>query len=497
MTTKKSLIGAASTCNSTTWNTIAVRRAKKHVFRLQIRIAKAMRERKTGKVKALQRILTHSFYAKFLAIKQVTSNNGKRTPGVDGEIWSTNLQKIRAIDLLKRRGYKPLPLRRIYISKKQSKDKKRPLSIPVMKDRAMQALWLLALYPIAEELADPNTYGFRSKRSTQDAIEQCFINLGRRGAAKFVLEGDIKSCFDQISHDWLLKNVPMDKVILQKFLTAQFMEKGSLYPTTAGIPQGGIISPCLTLITLSGLENKIKSESYSARRREKIHFVGYADDFVITAADKEMLNKKIIPIVKEFLMERGLELSKEKTKITHIEEGFDFLGFNIRKYNGKLLTKPSKGNVKSFLNEIKETIKSNIPLETDRLIYLLNKKIIGWCNYYKSGVSSKIFSHVDSRIFKLLYSWAIHRHPNKGKYWITKKYFTTHGLDNWSFYAKVQDKHGNNKPAYLKNASSTKIKRHVKIRADANPFDLRFKEYFERLKKRRYTESATSLLGDV
>ena len=198
MTTKNSLIGAASTCNSTTWNTIAVRRAKKHVFRLQIRIAKAMRERKTGKVKALQRILTHSFYAKFLAIKQVTSNNGKRTPGVDGEIWSTNLQKIRAIDLLKRRGYKPLPLRRIYISKKQSKDKKRPLSIPVMKDRAMQALWLLALYPIAEELADPNAYGFRSKRSTQDAIEQCFINLGRRGAAKFVLEGDIKSCFDQI-----------------------------------------------------------------------------------------------------------------------------------------------------------------------------------------------------------------------------------------------------------------------------------------------------------
>ena len=136
-------------------------------------------------------------------------------------------------------------------------------------------------------------------------------------------------------------------------------------------------------------------------------------------------------------------------------------------------------------------------METDKLIYLLNKKIIGWCNYYKSGVSSKTFSHVDSRIFKLLYSWAIHRHPNKGKYWITKKYFTTHGLDNWSFYAKVQDKHGNNKPAYLKNASSTKIKRHVKIRADANPFDLRFKEYFERLKKRRYTESATSLLGDV
>ena len=239
MTTKTLLIGASSTCYSTTWERIPRLKAEKQVFRLQVRIAKAMRKGKLGRVKALQRILTHSFYARYLAVKQVTSNDGKKTPGIDGKIWQTNPQKLRAIESLKRRGYKPLPLRRIYIPKKQT-NKKRPLSIPVMKDRAMQALWLLALYPIAEEMTDRNSYGFRAKRSAQDAIEQCFVAVGRKRSAQFILEGDIKSCFDQISHDWLLENIPMDKVVLKKFLKAKFMEKGRLYPVNAGIPQGGL-----------------------------------------------------------------------------------------------------------------------------------------------------------------------------------------------------------------------------------------------------------------
>jgi RNA-directed DNA polymerase len=296
MTTKTTLIGASSPCDSNAWGDIPWKRAKAHVFRLQMRIAKATREGRFGKVKALQRILTHSFYSKCLAVKQITSNTGKNTPGIDGEIWRTNLQKIKAVGSLKRRGYKPLPLKRIYIPKKQG-NKKRPLSIPVMKDRAMQAIWLLALYPVAEERVDPNSYGFRAKRSAQDAIEQCFVALGRKRSAKFVLEGDIKSCFDLISHDWLLKNIPMDKVILQKFLKAQFMEDGKLYPVTAGIPQGGIISPCLTLITLAGLETLLKSKDERIRKKEKINFIAYADDFVITAATEELLNKKVIPIM--------------------------------------------------------------------------------------------------------------------------------------------------------------------------------------------------------
>lgn len=497
MTTKNNLIGASSPCNATTWKTIPTEKAKKHVFRLQVRIAKAMRERKFGRVKSLQRILTHSFYAKFLAVKQITSNNGKNTPGVDGKIWRTNLQKIGAIQSLRRRGYKRLPLRKIYIPKKQN-NKMRPLSIPVMKDRAMQALWLLALYPVAEQTVDKNSYGFRVKRSAQDAIEQCFAALCRKTSAQFILEGDIKDCFNQISHDWLLKNVLMDKVILKKFLKTRYSEKGKLYPVNAGIPQGGIISPCLTLITLSGLEHKLISGKERIRHQEKINFIFYADDFVITATNKDLLNNKIIPTVTEFLAERGLELSKEKTKITHVSMGFNFLGFNIRNYNnGKLFIRPSKGSIKNFLREVKETIRSDIPIQTDKLINLLNPKITGWSNYYRSVVSSKIFSYIDSRIFKTLVSWTNRRHPNKGNRWIVKKYFASYRLSNWRFHAKVKDKEGNNTLLYLKLASDTKIRRHIKIQGDANPFDPEFKEYFASLVKRRRFPCAGSLLGSL
>ena len=497
MTTKNTLIGASSTCDSSKWDEISIAKVQKHVFRLQMRIAKAMREGRMGKVKALQRILTHSFYAKYLAIKQVTSNDGKNTPGIDGKIWKTSLDKFSAIDSLKRRGYKPLPLKRIYIPKKQGK-KLRPLSIPVMKDRAMQALWLFALYPIAEEVADKNSYGFRVKRSAKDAIEQCFLALGKRRSAKFVLEGDIKSCFDQISHDWLLKNIPMDKLVLKKFLKAEFMEKGSLYPVEAGIPQGGIISPCLTLITLSGLENKLRSKFAKIRSQEKINFISYADDFVITADNVDLLNNKVIPIIEEFLAERGLELSKEKTKITHISDGFDFLGFNIRKYsNDKLIIKPAKGNIKSFLQEIKRTIKMSYTLETDKLINILNSKIIGWCNYFNSAIASRVFSKVDNRIYHLLISWAYRRHSNKGQRWIAHKYFTTYKLDNWRFHANTVDKNGNSKPVYLKRAAETKIRRHIKILGDSNPFKSEFQEYFEKLDKKRKMLKARTFLGSV
>jgi len=211
----------------------------------------------------------------------------------------------------------------------------------------MGALWNMALIPIAEERADPNSYGFRPKRSTHDAIEQCFIALSKRRSATWVLEGDIKSCFDKISHEWLLENIPMDKVILKKFLKAGFMEKGKAYPTPIGTPQGGAASTTLALMALSGLERKLISKSERTRNKEKINYVSYADDFIITASSEELLREKVLPIVREHLKAVGLELSEEKTKITSIYKGFDFLGFNIRKYpNQKLLIKPSKEGIK-------------------------------------------------------------------------------------------------------------------------------------------------------
>ncbi|HAT8249056.1 TPA: group II intron reverse transcriptase/maturase, partial [Legionella pneumophila] len=234
------------------WQTINWLACHEEVKKLQRRIAKATREKRWRKVNSLQWLLTHSFSAKAIAVKRVTENKGKRTAGVDGKIWSTPEAKSKAITQLKRRGYKPYPLKRVYIPK--SNNTKRPLGIPVMRDRAMQALYLLALEPVSETTADWNSYGFRPRRSTHDAISHLFVMLARKGAAQWVLEGDIKGCFDTISHEWILNNVMLDKRMLQHWLKAGYIDKGHLFPTQEGTPQGGIISPTLANLVLDGLE---------------------------------------------------------------------------------------------------------------------------------------------------------------------------------------------------------------------------------------------------
>jgi len=483
--------GASPAKPKDTWTKLNWSKIKGCVFRLQMRIAKAEREGRKGKVKALQRILTTSFYAKCLAIKRVTSSKGGKTPGVDGVIWKSNCQKTKAISELKSRGYSPKPLKRIYIPKKSGK--LRPLSIPTLKDRAMQALWHAALVPIAEERADPNAYGFRPKRSTHDAIEQCFKALRRSESATWIFEGDIKSCFDRISHDWLLQNIPMGKPILRKFLKAGFLENSQLNPTNDGVPQGGIISPTLSVMALSGLEPQLVSPKVRQQRKEKIHMIAYADDFVVTAASKELLEEKVRPIIVTALSKIGLELSTEKTKITNIEDGFDFLGVNIRKYaDKKLLIRPSKASVRLFLKGIKDLIKAGATLPTDRLIHSLNEKITGWVNYYRGFVSSKTFSRVDSEIFLALKRWAFKRHARKGKRWIINNYYTRYQGNSWRFYCTVKDKAGNQKPLYLKHATDTKIRRHIKIKAEATPFKPEFRSYFEKREKDRKSRELIS-----
>lgn len=197
------------------WNTIEWSTVTKDVKRLQMRIAKATKEKRYGKVQALQRVLTHSYYAKLLAVKRVSESQGAKTPGVDNILWGDSIQKITAVKALKRRGYQPLPLRRVMIPKKNSKQ--RPLGIPTLQDRAQQALHLLALMPVAETTADKHSYGFRPYRRGMDAIEQCFRVLAKKRSPRWILEGDIKACFDKISHEWLKKNIPMDKVVLSKW----------------------------------------------------------------------------------------------------------------------------------------------------------------------------------------------------------------------------------------------------------------------------------------
>ena len=234
--TAVSLTGASSA--SAKWDSINWKNTKAEVHRLQMRIAKAVSEGRHGKVKALQWLLTHSSHAKLLAVRRVVQNKGGKTPGVDKIIWKTPRQKMEAARSLTRRGYQTQPLRRIYIPKKDGRQ--RPLSIPTMKCRAMQGLHLLALDPIAEFYADKNSYGFRPKRSTADALEACFGALSQRGSSQWILEADIKSCFDKISHDWLRKNIPMDKEILSKWLSAGYIDNGVLHQTELGTPQGGL-----------------------------------------------------------------------------------------------------------------------------------------------------------------------------------------------------------------------------------------------------------------
>ena len=321
-----------------TWDGINWANAQHHVRRLQTRIVKATQASRHNKAKALQWLLTHSFSGKALAVKRVTENKGKNTPGVDNVTWKTPGAKTNAIASMRRRGYSPLPLRRVFIPKKNGKT--RPLGIPAMKCRAMQALHLLALEPIAETTADPNSYGFRPERSTADAGAQCFNSLARSNSAEWVLEADIQSCFDKISHDWLIANVPTDKAILKKWLKAGFVYHNELFPANAGTPQGGIISPVAANMTLDGLEARLAEKFPRAKLKGlKMNMVRYADDFIITGHSKEWLEQEVKPVVVEFLAERGLVLSPEKTRVTHIREGFDFLGWNIRKYSGKLLMK--------------------------------------------------------------------------------------------------------------------------------------------------------------
>ena len=471
------------------WHATNWQATTENVRRLQSRIVKATKAGKWRKVKSLQHLLTHSFSGKALAVRRVTENDGKQTAGVDMVLWDTPELKRDAVRSLKRRGYKPLPLRRVYIPK--SNGKRRPLGIPTMKDRAMQALYLLALDPIAEHRADPNSYGFRKERGCADAMESIHATYSIPNAAEWALEGDIKTCFDKISHEWLLANVPMDKTILRKWLKSGYMEKHAFYDTEEGTPQGGIISPVLANIALDGLERILRKKYPNSGRRatkgknKKINLVRYADDFVITGNSKEILESEVRPLVEQFLRERGLELSPEKTVITHIESGFDFLGQNIRKFPKRtgdgtiVLTRPSNKNVQTFLGKVRRFLEAHKQAATYWMVTKLNPMIRGWANYHRHAASKETFVKVDTLLFKALWAWAKRRHPNKGKRWVADKYFGKTGLRNWRFFGATKDKDGQKITNWLVIASNTPIKRHTKIKGGVNPYDPVWEVYLE------------------
>jgi RNA-directed DNA polymerase len=451
------------------WESIDWLKVQRNVNRLQTRIAKATVQGKKNKAKRLQYLLTHSFCAKAYAVKKVTSNKGKNTSGVDKKLWSTSASKMKAIIAITDKHYRSKPLRRVFIEKK-GKNKKRPLGIPTMYDRAMQTLYALALEPIAETMGDHISFGFRKGRSAKDACEQIFCILARKCSPTWILEGDIKGCFDNINHNWLQKNIPTDKKVMKQFLKSGFIYKGNLFPTNIGSPQGGAISSIYANMTLDGLEKTIQDKYHRNskgritnhyRAKSKVNLVRYADDFVITANTKEIA-EELKDIVSKFLEKRGLTLSDEKTMISHIDNGFDFLGWTFRKFNKKLLIKPSKKSIKSMIDKCSTiTLKQGKADSQEELIRRLNQVIRGWTNYHKHVVASKTFSNVNNTLYILLQQWAKHRHPTKNKWWRLNKYWHEKDGTRWLF---TSDKYE------LINLKRINIIRHPKLQISKNPF---------------------------
>ncbi len=451
------------------WKSIDWNKAETYVNRLQVRIAKATQDKKWNTVKRLQYLLTHSYYAKALAVRKVTTNKGKNTSGIDKELWSTPASKMCGVLSLTDKNYKAKPLRRVFIEKK-GKKAKRPLGIPCMYDRAMQALYALALNPVSEVTADTKSFGFRKGRCCQDACEYIFTALSRGYSPQWVLEGDIKGCFDHISHEWLIDNIPMDKSVLKQFLKAGFVFENELFPTDDGTPQGGVISPILANMALDGMQEMLvnhfdlsaKGEvSAFVHNKSKVNLVRYADDFIVTAATKEIA-EEAKGLIREFLKTRGLELSEEKTTITHINDGFDMLGWTFRKFNGKLIVKPSNKSIKNFVASLSETIlKRGKAWKQEVLIEKLNQQIRGWTNYHQSVCASEAFAHIDYVLYELLWRWAKRRHPHKGRWWVSLNYWHRRGNRNWVF--STEDKE-------LLRVDHISIVRHTKVRIDANPY---------------------------
>lgn len=490
-------VASASFDGMKNWHDLDWARIQQTVRKTQLKIAQATGEGNRRRVKRLQRLLTHSFYGRCLAVRRVTENRGRKTPGVDGETWGTPQAKLQAVGRLsKKRGYRPKPLRRVWIPK-PGKPEKRPLGIPTMLDRAMQALYLQALEPVIESTSDPKSYGFRPDRSTADAMVELFHLLSPQTAPVWILEGDIKGFFDNINHEWLCRNVPMDRTVLRKWLKAGVIDRRQLMATEAGTPQGGIISPCLANATLNGLEAQLKCHlvqqmGKTKAQQAKVYVVRYADDFVVTAASKELLEDEVKPWVEQFLSVRGVALSREKTQTVHIHQGFDFLGWNFRKYvpkspyrKAKLLIKPSKKNVTAFYRKVGEIIKNSGALTQDALIGQLNPVLKGWAQYHSPVVAKQTFSKLDSLIFWRLWRWAKRRHSKKSADWIRKKYFRSIGGQNWVFAYPY--KNGKEEKQYrrLYKLAETAIVRHKRLPGEYQPYDAAHELKWEALRVQR------------
>lgn len=479
------------------WRHINWRKLERRVFKLQKRIYRASQRGDVKAIRRLQKTLMKSWSARCLAVRRVTQDNrGKKTAGVDGLKSLTPKQRLTLVANLKVSS-KVAPTRRVWIPKPGTEEK-RPLGIPTMKDRALQALVKLALEPEWEARFEPNSYGFRPGRSCHDAIGQIFTVISRK--AKYVLDADIAKCFDRIDHEALLNKLntfPTIRRQVRAWLKAGVMDNKQLFPTSEGTPQGGILSPLLANIALHGMENRITQAFPKGKLYKEGKYVGfsytpnlirYADDFVILHEDITVV-QRCKEIISEWLKGMGLELKPSKTRFTHTLEkfegntpGFDFLGFNIRQFrvgkyhsgrnNGKLLgfktlITPSQEKQKIHYEQVANTIDAHKTATQRTLIGKLNLIIRGWANYYSTVVSKEAYTHQDYLMYQKLIAWAKRRHPQKAVHWIVNKYWKTIGGNNWVFATSA----GGENLMRLRTHSKTPIVRHVKVKGESSPYD--------------------------
>ncbi len=474
--------------NTVEWNQLNWRKIQKVVWKLQKRIYRAYVNGDVRKGRRLQKTLIKSYYNRLLSVRKVTQDNqGKKTAGVDKVKSLTPKQRFKLARNLKLED-KSKPIRRVWIPKPGKKEK-RPLGIPVMYDRAVQALAKAVLEPEWEALFEGNSYGFRPGRSAHDAIEAIFKQI--RYIPKYVLDADISKCFDRINHQKLLAKVntyPKLRRQLRAWLKAEIVDyvKHERTPNHKGTPQGGVISPLLSNIALHGLESRIKRIKVK-KGMSKPALIRYADDFVIIHPELETI-KLCQTIVSDWLKEYDLELNTEKTRIKHTLEmsgkdqpGFDFLGFNIRQYkvgkhrSGKAPTgkklgfktiiKPSEESVRRHYQKIADTVKRLNAAPQHKLITELNSIIRGWCNYFKTVCSKETFQNLTRLTYLRIRRWADRRHSNKSKTWVSEKYWKTEKDDNWVFKSN-----GKYETALIKHAK-VEITRHTKVKGEVSPYD--------------------------